>query len=79
MDSQTSSMRILFLTWWLETTTIKRPTSFKMVDGTTVTGTLTHMDGDGTLFNVSDLVTPLGVYEDASLRVRDCKYFLVDV
>ncbi|KAJ3116131.1 hypothetical protein HDU96_010335 [Phlyctochytrium bullatum] len=73
-------MRERWLRWWVRVAK-ERPENveIKMVDGTSVRGTLLGVDSEMTHLNASNLVTPLGVYPEVTLRMSDVKYVVVEV
>ncbi|KAJ3100871.1 hypothetical protein HDU97_001861 [Phlyctochytrium planicorne] len=88
LREQTGQMRLTSLGFWHKIASTVPSCQVKMVDGeltqtaknrTQVKCKLESTDAEMSVFNVKDLETPVGVYERASLRSGDVKYFVVDL
>ncbi|KAJ3179222.1 hypothetical protein HDU85_004911 [Gaertneriomyces sp. JEL0708] len=72
-----AELRKRSLQLWMSVAERTPAAEFKLVDNTTVSGTLQGCDSKCQLFNTSELQTPMGAYQAAQLRSTDVQYITI--
>ncbi|KAI9344353.1 Gem associated protein-like protein 7 [Obelidium mucronatum] len=73
-----AELRQDYLKFWLQIAAKKPQATIHCYKNTTVAGALAGIDATQTYCNVNSLQTPIGVYNEATLRVSDIQQIVLN-
>jgi hypothetical protein len=63
--------------FWIKLLSQPRNAEMCMYDGSTLECTIHEINGDLSLLNVSNVMTPIGLYDQAQIRIQDIRHIRI--